>query len=143
MHMGHLKIDRMMSLLSKIIFSQETIIFRGELGLIMGKGPKHSNAKSRNNGIFKVAGQNFKNEKKGKPKEVTQKLKLISKRNNEKVTDLDATLRNLQKQSVVSGKSLAEGKISEEKPKIIPATKKTEIVNDQEMDDLAESILKY
>jgi len=67
----------------------------------------------------------------------------ISKRNNEKVTDLDATLRNLQKQSVVSGKSLAEGKISEEKPKIIPATKKTEIVNDQEMDDLAESILKY
>merc|ERR1712227_767133 len=116
---------------------------RGELGLIMGKGPKHCNAKSRNNGIFKVAGQNFKNEKKGKPKEVTQKLKLISKRNNEKVTDLDATLRNLQKQSVVSGKSLAEGKISEEKPKIIPATKKTEIVIDQEMDDLAESILKY
>ena len=56
---------------------------------------------------------------------------------------MDATLRNLQKQSVVSGKSLAEGKISEEKQKIIPATKKTEIVNDQEMDDLAESILKY
>ena len=56
---------------------------------------------------------------------------------------MDATLRNLQKQSVVSGKSLAEGKISEEKPKIIPATKKTEIVNDQEMDDLAESIIKY
>ena len=77
MHMGHLKIDRMMSLMSKITFSQETIIFRGELGLIMGKGPKHSNAKSRNNGIFKVAGHNFKNEKKGKPKEVTQKLKLV------------------------------------------------------------------
>merc|ERR1712133_313891 len=108
-----------------------------------GKGSKHSNAKSRNNGIFKVAGQNLKTEKKGKPKEVTQKLKLISKRNNEKVTDLDATLRNLQKQSVVSGKSLAEGKISEEKQKIIPALKKTEIVNDKEIDDLAESILKY
>ena len=43
----------------------------------MGKGPKHS-SKSRNNGIFKVAGQNFKvKDKKGKPKEVTSKLKLV------------------------------------------------------------------
>ena len=45
----------------------------------MGKGPKHSSSKSRNNGIFKVAGQNFKvKDKKGKPKEVTSKLKLVS-----------------------------------------------------------------
>ena len=43
----------------------------------MGKGPKHNNNKSRSNGIFKVAGQNFKTEKKGKPKEVTTKLKLV------------------------------------------------------------------
>ena len=43
----------------------------------MGKGPKHNNGKSRNNGIFKVAGHSFKNEKKGKPKEVTSKLKLV------------------------------------------------------------------
>ena len=43
----------------------------------MGKGPKHSNGKSRNNGIFRVAGQNFKTEKKGKAKEVTSKLKLV------------------------------------------------------------------
>ena len=43
---------------------------------IMGKGPKH-NSKSRNNGIFKVAGQNFKQGNKGKPKEVTSKLKLV------------------------------------------------------------------
>ena len=43
----------------------------------MGRGPKHS-SKSRNNGIFKVAGQNFKvKDKKGKPKEVTSKLKLV------------------------------------------------------------------
>ena len=44
----------------------------------MGKGPKHNNNKSRSNGIFKVAGQNFKTEKKGKPKEVTSKLKVVS-----------------------------------------------------------------
>ena len=43
----------------------------------MGKGPKHNNNKSRSNGIFRVAGQNFKTEKKGKPKEVTSKLKLV------------------------------------------------------------------
>ena len=42
----------------------------------MGKGPKHSSSKPRNNGIFKVAGQNFK-DKKGKPKEVTSKLKKL------------------------------------------------------------------
>ena len=45
----------------------------------MGKGPKHNNNKSRSNGIFKVAGQNFKPEKKGKPKEVTSKIKLVRK----------------------------------------------------------------
>ena len=45
----------------------------------MGKGPKHNSSKPRNNGIFKVAGQNFKNDKKGKPKEVTSKLKLVGK----------------------------------------------------------------
>ena len=53
-------------------------IFISEASLvkIMGKGPKH-NSKSRNNGIFKVAGQNFKQGNKGKPKEVTSKLKLV------------------------------------------------------------------
>ena len=49
------------------------------LGPNMGKGPKHNSSKPRNNGIFKVAGQNFKNDKKGKPKEVTSKLKLVGK----------------------------------------------------------------
>ena len=43
----------------------------------MGKGPKHNNNKSRSNGIFKVAGQNFKTDKKGKPKEVISKVKLV------------------------------------------------------------------
>ena len=43
----------------------------------MGKGPKHNNGKSRNNGIFRVAGQKFKNEKKGKAKEDTSKVKLV------------------------------------------------------------------
>ena len=42
----------------------------------MGKS-KPSYNKPRTNGIFKVAGQNFKTEKKGKPKEVTSKLKLV------------------------------------------------------------------
>ena len=45
--------------------------------IIMGKGPKHNSSKSRNNAIFKVAGTNFKSDKKGKPKEVTSKLKLV------------------------------------------------------------------
>ena len=45
----------------------------------MGRGPKHNNVKPRSNGIFKVAGQNFKKEKKGKPKEVTSNLKLVRK----------------------------------------------------------------
>ena len=45
---------------------------------IMGKGPKHNSAKPRSNGIFKVAGQNFKsNQKKGKAKEITSNLKLV------------------------------------------------------------------
>ena len=107
----------------------------------MGKGPKHSNAKSRNNGIFKVAGQNFKGGKKGKPKEVTSKLKLISRRNNEKVADLDATLSNLQKQSIIKGKSVTDSDIK--KPSTIAPVKKNDNVNDQEMNDLADSISKY
>ena len=45
---------------------------------IMGKGPKHNSAKPRSNGIFKVAGQNFKSkQKKGKAKEITSNLKLV------------------------------------------------------------------
>lgn len=44
----------------------------------MGKGPKHNNAKPRSNGIFKVAGTNFKDKAgKGKPKEVSSNLKLV------------------------------------------------------------------
>ena len=49
--------------------------------IIMGKGPKHNSSKSRNNAIFKVAGTNFKSDKKGKPKEVTSKLKLVKYNN--------------------------------------------------------------
>jgi hypothetical protein len=44
----------------------------------MGKGPKHNLAKPRSNGIFKVAGMNFKKESKGKPKEVTSNIKLVN-----------------------------------------------------------------
>ena len=44
----------------------------------MGKGPKHNLAKPRSNGIFKVAGMNFKKEKKGKAKEVTSNIKLVN-----------------------------------------------------------------
>ena len=43
-----------------------------------GKGPKHNMAKPRSNGIFKVAGMKFKNDKKGKPKEVTSNIKLVT-----------------------------------------------------------------
>ena len=43
-----------------------------------GKGPKHNMAKPRSNGIFKVAGMKFKNDKKGKPKEVTSNIKLVN-----------------------------------------------------------------
>ena len=107
----------------------------------MGKGPKHNNAKSRNNGIFKVAGQNFKGDKKGKPKEVTSKLKLISRRNNEKIADLDATLSQLQKQSVIKGKSVVESDVKQ--PSTVAVVKKSDNVNDQEMNDLADSISKY
>ena len=53
------------------------LIYSRLIEIEMGKGPKHNNNKSRSNGIFKVAGQNFKTEKKGKPKEVTSKLKLV------------------------------------------------------------------
>ena len=59
------------------LFKKIYFYFReASLVKIMGKGPKH-NSKSRNNGIFKVAGQNFKQGNKGKPKEVTSKLKLV------------------------------------------------------------------
>merc|ERR1712039_686966 len=104
----------------------------------MGKGPKH-NSKSRNNGIFKVAGQNFKQGNKGKPKEVTSKLKLISRKNNEKVEDLDSTMKMLQHKGSVTGKSLAGDKETVEKPKI-PVVPRKDLVNDQMMDDLAESM---
>jgi len=106
----------------------------------MGKGPKHNNIKSRNNGIFKVAGQNFKDQKKkGKPKEVTSKLKLISRKNNEKVADLDDTMKHLMKASVNSGKSFSG---EDKKPKQIISKAKPDNVEEHEMEDLAESLLK-
>ena len=124
----------------------------------MGKGPKHNNNKSRSNGIFKVAGQNFKTEKKGKPKEVTSKLKLvrkinscsmvslhifnifqISRKNKEKVCDLDDKMKQLQEASVKSGKSFSG---EEKKPKQIISKKRSDTVEEHEMEDLAESLLK-
>ena len=89
MHMEHRKIDRTLSLfvstkyknnsrIDHLLFSEGSLV----TAIIMGKGSKHNNSKSRNNGIFKVAGQNFKNEKKGKPKEVTSKLKLVSSKSS-------------------------------------------------------------
>merc|ERR1711990_237805 len=110
------------------------------MGTIMGKGPKHNNGKSRNNGIFKVAGHSFKNEKKGKPKEVTSKLKLISRKNNEKVSSLDDTMKELMEASVKSGKCFSG---EDKKPKQIISKSKPAKVEEHEMEDLAESFLKH
>merc|ERR1711970_1554349 len=72
-----------------------------------GKGPKHGSAKgSRNNAIFRVAGSNFK-QMKGKPKEVTSKLKTFSQKNSSKVVELDKTLVALQKTCAAAGLSIA------------------------------------
>jgi len=109
----------------------------------MGKGPKHSSSKPRNNGIFKVAGQNFKvKDKKGKPKEVTSKLKLISKQNGDKVTALDNTLKIMQHKAGLMGKSVAGEKEKVEKTPI-PTVQKKNVVNEEEMDELADSMLQH
>jgi len=104
----------------------------------MGKGPKHNMAKPRSNGIFKVAGQKFKNEKKGKAKEVTSNIKQISLKNSKKVADLDRTLLELQKDSVLAGKSLGGSRpvgreVGEE-------VQKVQRVQEEEMQELADSL---
>lgn len=107
----------------------------------MGKGPKHSSSKPRNNGIFKVAGQNFK-DKKGKPKEVTSKLKLISRKNVDKVAELDNTLKLMQHKAGLTGKSIAGEKDKAEKTPI-PSVQRKDVVNDEEMNELADSMHKH
>jgi len=105
----------------------------------MGKGPKHNNAKPRSNGIFKVAGTNFKDKAgKGKPKEVSSNLKLISLKNKSKVAELDKTLMELQKASALAGKSLGgeDAKGREVKGEV----KKVVMVEEEEMEDLADSM---
>ena len=55
---------------------------------------------------------------------------------------LDNTLKVMQQKCVLSGKSLAgEEKKSEKTP--IPTVQKKNVVNDEEMNELAESIHKY
>ena len=63
----------------------------------------------------------------------------ISRKNNEKVEDLDSTMKMLQHKGSVTGKSLAGDKETVEKPKI-PVVPRKELVDDQMMDDLAESM---
>ena len=63
----------------------------------------------------------------------------ISRKNNEKVEDLDSTMKMLQHKGSVTGKSLAGDKETVEKPKI-PVVPRKELVDDQIMDDLAESM---
>jgi len=103
----------------------------------MGKGPKHNMAKPRSNGIFKVAGQKFKNEKKGKAKEVTSNIKQISLKNSKKVAELDKTLLELQKDSVIAGKSLGGSKPAGRE--VGEEIHKVDRVEEEEMHELAES----
>ena len=91
MHMGLLKIDNFFSECKYI--SEESLV-------IMGKGPKHSNSKPRNNAIFKVAGQNFKTDKKGKPKEVTSKLKLVRFKERPHLHDFNVSIRRSHEEMV-------------------------------------------
>merc|ERR1711874_431132 len=87
--------------------------FKRVIVVKMGKGPKtNKNGKPRNNAIFKVVGGTFK-DKKGKPKEITSKLKSIANKTKSKIIELDTTLQQLQKDSVVSGTSLSGEKISQ------------------------------
>ena len=67
----------------------------------------------------------------------------ISRRNKDKVSDLDATLKSLQHQSAAEGKSLSEEVAVPEEKKNVPTTKQTDVVCDEEMNDLADSIKKY
>ena len=85
MHMEHQRTDKSVHISVDVIFVQIYIhscnkliqIPELQISLVkMGKGPKHNNSKPRSNGIFKVAGTNFK-DKKGKPKEVNSNLKLV------------------------------------------------------------------
>lgn len=90
----------------------------------MGKGPK--TGKPRNNAIFKVVGASFK-DKKGKPKEVTSRLKSIAIKTKSKIHELDATLHQLQKDSVTTGTSLSGEKICQKK--IDPAPLKQTVMD--------------
>jgi hypothetical protein len=81
--------------------------------------------------------------KKGKPREVTSKLKkLISKKNVDKVAELDNTLKTMQHKAGLTGKSLAGEKDKFEKT-LIPTVKRKDVVNDEEMNELADSMLNH
>merc|ERR1712059_182625 len=111
------------------------------MGVIMGKGPKYgANAKgSRNNGIFRVAGANFKNQK-GKPKEVISKLKVISMKNSSKVAELDKTLLTLQKTSAAEGVSVAG---PQKKTSVLgPLVNRDKSVGEQEVMELVDCMIQ-
>jgi len=77
----------------------------------MGKKDKHKLGSSRNNPIFKVA--NGKLKQKNKPKEVTTKLKKITKQKT--IKEVDDQLKSLQNNSIsMNGKvkSKADTKIN-------------------------------
>ncbi len=107
----------------------------------MGKGPKHGLNQVRHNPIFKVAGTALK-DKKGKPKEVTSKLKSVFNKGKnkadsaKKITDLDSQLSQLQKDSVERGKNMA-GSAAMETP-IAPLPVKPPRVEEADMVDLSQ-----
>lgn len=101
---------------------------------------KHSTSKpgnGRSNGIFKIAGANFKEKKSGKTKEVTTKLKLISTKHKAKVEELDSTLASLQRSSAAAGVSLAGGVAAAVLP---PREEARPLVEESQVEELVQSL---
>ena len=104
----------------------------------MGKKDKHKLGSTRNNPVFKVVGAKVKKQGKGRPKEVSLKLKkLANERAKSTVSELDNKLKKIQHDPNVKigGKPAEEKKPSQ---KVIPMAV-TESVDSKEMDSMVPS----
>ena len=106
----------------------------------MGKKDKHKLGATRNNPVFKVVGAKVKKQSKGRPKEVSLKLKKLANEKAKSTVDkLDSKLKQIQCDPNVK----IGGKEVKEKPssvKITPMT--TSEVDSKEIDSMTDMLKK-
>ncbi len=100
----------------------------------MGRKDKHKLGASRNNAVFKVVGAKVKKAGKGRPKEVSFKLRNI--KSKEAVAELDAKLAKIREDSVKIGGNKKPAKTATKIEPIQKAETATEKDVDVVMDTL-------